>query len=335
MTQPDFEIALRAKIDNKTKPLGALGRLESLAAQVARLQGTLSPTMQSCQLTIFAADHGIAQSGVSAYPSEVTRQMVLNFASGGAAANIFCAVNDVALRVVNAGVLGGAFGSGAVLDRPIAEGTANSLTGPAMTHAQRDAALSQGRILGQDGTADAVVFGEMGIGNSSSATLIAHFLTGLDVASLAGRGTGLDDAGLAAKRSLLTKAAARCRGLSDPAEVLAEYGGFEIAMIVGAILAAAESRRIVLIDGFIASAAALIAVRMQPETRKAMVFAHRSTEPGHGAILTALKADPLLDLGLRLGEGTGAVLAWPLLKSAVAMLNDMASFETAGVSGKA
>ena len=162
----------------------------------------------------------------------------------------------------------------------------------------------------------------------------AHFLTGRDIKTLTGRGTGLDDAGLTAKQKTLAQAADRCAGLEDPAEVLAEYGGFEIAMMVGAMIGAAEAKRVVLVDGYIASAAALIAARMDPSARRAMVFAHRSAEPGHRAILDALEADPLLDLGMRLGEGTGAVLAWPLVKSAVAMLNDMASFESAGASGK-
>lgn len=335
MTDQNFATALAAKIDAKTKPLGALGRIEALAAQVAQVQGTLTPQMATCRLIIFAADHGIARSGVSAFPPDVTRQMVVNFARGGAAANVFCAANDVALCVVNAGVLGGAFGLEGVLDCPVAEGTENSLDGPAMTAAQRDGALAQGRALGLADACDALAFGEMGIGNTSAATLIAHCLTGRAVADLTGRGTGLDDAGLATKRDILTAAAARCSGVTDPAEVLAEYGGFEIAMMTGAMLGAAEARRIILVDGFIASAAALIAVRMYPAARDVMVFAHRSTEPGHNAILEALDAEPLLDLGLRLGEGTGAVLAWPLVKSAVAMLNDMASFDSAGVSGRA
>lgn len=335
MNDPDFETALGAKIDTKTKPLGALGRIETLAAQVARLQGTLAPLMRSCRLTICAADHGIARSGVSAYPAEVTRQMVLNFASGGAAANVFCGANDVALQVVNAGVLGGPFHMDGVREMAIAEGTANSLHGPAMTGAERDAALEAGRALGCEDTFDAMAFGEMGIGNTSAATLITHCLTGQEVAALAGRGTGLNDAGLAAKQAVLSQAAARRPGLTDPAEVLAEYGGFEIAMIAGAMLGAAEAKRVVIVDGFIASAAALIAVRMEPSARGAMVFAHRSAEPGHLSILNALEAQPLLDLGLRLGEGTGAVLAWPIVKSAVAMLNDMASFDSAGVSGAA
>ena len=334
MTQQDFDAALTAKIDTKTKPPGSLGRIEELAAQVARVQNTLGPRMESCLLTIFAGDHGIASAGVSAFPAEVTRQMVLNFAGGGAAANVFARSNGVDLRVVNAGVMGGDFGMEGVLDHPMGEGTASFLDGPAMSAETCDKALETGKALGQDGEWDAMAFGEMGIANTSAATLIAHKLTGRSVADLAGRGTGLDDSGLEAKRAKLTRAAERTGDLSDAREVLAEYGGFEIAMMAGAMIGAAAKNRIVLVDGFIATSAALIAAKLVPETRRAMVFAHRSAEPGHVAMLDALDADPLLDLGMRLGEGTGGVLAWPILRSAVAMLNEMASFESAGVSDK-
>ncbi|MEX0281931.1 MAG: nicotinate-nucleotide--dimethylbenzimidazole phosphoribosyltransferase [Arenibacterium sp.] len=334
MTDQDFVAALTAKIDTKTKPPGSLGRIEDLAAQVARLQQTLSPKMENCLLTIFAGDHGIAAEGVSAFPAEVTRQMVLNFAGGGAAANVFARSNGVDLRVVNAGVLGGDFGLDGVLDHPMGEGTASFLEGPAMSEDVCAKALETGHTLGQEGGWDAMAFGEMGIANTSAATVIAHKLTGRSVADLAGPGTGLDDSGLDAKRKTLMQAADRTGAMSDARVVLAEYGGFEIAMMAGAMIGAAARRRIVLVDGFIATSAALIAARLAPETRDAMVFAHRSAEPGHVAMLDALEADPLLDLGMRLGEGTGGVLAWPILRSAVAMLNDMASFESAGVSDK-
>ncbi|MGX9353825.1 nicotinate-nucleotide--dimethylbenzimidazole phosphoribosyltransferase [Roseobacteraceae bacterium S113] len=330
----DFTAALQTKIDTKTKPLGALGRVEALAAQVATLQGTLSPRMESCQLTIFAADHGLAREGVSAFPAEVTRQMVLNFAGGGAAANVFTRANGVDLQVVNAGVMGGAFDMAGVIDAPIGEGTASSLQGAAMTEAQLDTALAKGRELGAAGQYDAMAFGEMGIGNTSAATLIAHRILGLPVGDLVGRGTGVDDAGLARKQEILEQVSARMPGELSAREVLREFGGFEIAMIAGAMMAAAEAKRVVLVDGFIASSAALIAARMAPQTRAAMVFAHHSAEAGHGAILAGLDAQPLLHLGMRLGEGTGGALAWPLVKSAVAMLNEMASFADAGVSEK-
>lgn len=335
MTDPSpFDADLKRKIDMKTKPLGALGRIEALAADIARLQATQTPRMDRCQLTIFAGDHGIAAEGVSAFPQEVTRQMVLNFLAGGAAANVFAASTGVDLRVVDAGVAGAPFDQAGLIDRRIAPGTANFLTGPAMSTAERNAAIDAGRSLGRDGDWDAVAFGEMGIANTSSATILAHKLTGVGLERLTGRGTGLDDTGLTAKQRVLAAAAART-GAVDAAEALAEYGGFEIAMMVGAMLGAAEKRRAIIVDGFIASAAALVSVAMEPRTRGAMVFAHKSEEQGHIAILDAMNARPLLDLSMRLGEGTGALLAWPLLKAAVAMLNDMASFEDAGVSGPA
>jgi nicotinate-nucleotide--dimethylbenzimidazole phosphoribosyltransferase len=330
-----FETTLRAAIDGKTKPPGSLGRIEEVAAQIARLQGTVTPRMDTCRLVIFAADHGIAEEGVSAFPAEVTRQMVLNFANGGAAANVFTRANGIDLAVVNAGVRGGPFGLPGVLDHPMGEGTANCRHAPAMSPGTCAEALRIGRGIGASGDWDAMAFGEMGIANTSAATLIAHRLTGLPVADLVGRGTGLDDAGLARKRDVLAAASARVPGEIGPEAALREFGGFEIAMMTGAMLAAAEAGRVVLVDGFIASAAALVAARMEPGARAAMVFAHHSAEAGHGAVLAALKAQPLLHLGLRLGEGTGAALAWPLVRAAAAMLNEMASFAEAGVSGRA
>lgn len=329
-----FEAALQRKIDQKTKPQGALGRIEEIAAQVARVQNTLSPVMRTAQLTIFAADHGIAQAGVSAYPAEVTRQMVQNFAAGGAAANVFCRSTGMALQVVNAGVMGGPFDHPQVLDRPLGDGTGNALTGPAMTGAQRDAGLAQGQEIGAAGQWDAMGFGEMGIGNTSAATLLAHKLTGQPLEVFLGRGTGLDDAGLAHKRAVLSRAAARTGPLSAQA-ALAEYGGFEIVMMVGAMIGAARAGRIVLVDGVIASAAALAAAQLAPDSRAAMIFAHHSADAGHGAILDTLDARPLLALDMRLGEGTGAALVWSLLRAAVDMLNEMASFDGAGVAGPA
>ncbi|KMK67342.1 nicotinate-nucleotide-dimethylbenzimidazole phosphoribosyltransferase [Puniceibacterium sp. IMCC21224] len=330
-----FEPALAHKIDTKTKPRGALGRIEVLAAQVARLQRRLDPVMERCALTLFAADHGIAAAGVSAYPPEVTRQMVLNFAGGGAAANVFARAGGIDLRVVNAGVLGGPFGMPQVQDHAVAEGTANFAEGPAMTRPQRDQALAIGRGLGADGRYEAMAFGEMGIGNTSSAALLVHKLTGIALDRLVGRGTGLADAGLDQKRTVLGHAAQRTAARLEADTALAEYGGFEIAMMAGAMLGAAAAGRMVLVDGYIASAAALVASRLEPSARAAMVFAHRSAEPGHALLLRSLEAEPLLALDMRLGEGTGAALAWPLLRAAVMMLNDMASFEQAGVSGPA
>ena len=324
---------IRHVIDTKTKPLGALGRIESLAAQIALLQGTVAPVMRDCTLTIFAADHGIAHSGVSAFPQVVTGQMVLNFLSGGAAANVFARVNGVALQVVDAGVAGAPIDHPALIRRRIAPGTANLLDGPAMSADQARQALDHGAAIARDAVGEALAFGEMGIANTATAAVLAHKLTGLPLADLVGRGTGLDDAGVARKLEILTRAAAR-KGALDPAQAMAEYGGFEIVMMAGAMIEGASARRVVIVDGFIASVAALLAVRLAPESRAAMVFAHRSHEAGHRAVLAALGADPLLELDMRLGEGTGALLAWPLLRAAAAMMTDMASFDQAGVSNR-
>lgn len=288
--------------------------------------------MERCCLTIFAADHGIAAEGVSAFPQAVTVQMALNFLAGGAAANVFARTLGVELRVVDAGMVE-PVDHPALIQRRMGPGTRNSAVEPAMSAETLAAALEAGRALGADGDADACAFGEMGIANTSAATLVIHKLSGLPVAVLTGRGTGLDDKGLTGKRAVLERAAARTGGLS-PAEALAEYGGFEIAMIAGAMIGAAEAKRAVLVDGFIATAAAMAAKAIAPGCEAAFVYAHRSDEAGHAAALEHLGARPLLDLGLRLGEGTGALLAWPLLRAAAAMLSDMASFESAGVDGK-
>ena len=325
--------AIRHAIDTKTKPLGALGVVEDLAAQVARIQGTLTPRLDRCRLTLFAGDHGIADEGVSAYPQAVTRQMVANFLAGGAAANVFARANGVDLQVVDAGVSGDPMDAPGLVVRRIAGGTRNFAVEPAMTAEQCDAALGAGETLGGEISADAAAFGEMGIANTSAATLIAHKLTGAALDALIGRGTGLDDDGLARKGAVLGRAAARTADRLDARAALAEYGGFEIVMMAGAMIGAARAGAVVLVDGFIASAAALAAVGLAPALRDYLVFAHRSAERGHRTVLDALDARPLLDFDMRLGEGTGALIAWPVLKCAAAMMSEMASFESAGVSG--
>ncbi|MEM6775974.1 MAG: nicotinate-nucleotide--dimethylbenzimidazole phosphoribosyltransferase [Pseudomonadota bacterium] len=329
-----FETALAAKIDGKTKPPGSLGALETLAAQLARIQGSLKPRVEHCALTIFAADHGIAESGVSAFPQEVTRQMVANFLAGGAAANVFAETLAVPVTIVDAGVKGPPIAHNALVNARIAEGTMNSLHNPAMSETQLAEALERGRTFGLQQQADVCCFGEMGIGNTSAATLVAAKILGENAGALAGRGTGLDDAGLKHKQAVLAEAAGRTSAMLPAREALRQYGGFEIAMITGAMIGAAESKRVVLVDGFIASIAALCARAMDPTCTLNQVFAHRSAEAGHERILAALDATPLLDLELRLGEGTGALLAWPLLRASAAFLNGMASFEDAGVSNR-
>ena len=325
--------AIRHAIDSKTKPLGALGAVETLAARIARIQGTLTPSLHRCRLTLFAGDHGIAHEGVSAYPQAVTRQMVANFLAGGAAANVFARVNGVELRVVDAGVAGDPIDAPGLVSRRIATGTRNSAVEPAMTEEQCDAALRAGDELGASGATDAAAFGEMGIANTSSAALVAHKLTGARLDALIGRGTGLDDDGLARKHAVLARAAARTVERLDGSGALREYGGFEIAMMAGGMIGAARAGAVVLVDGFIASVAALAAAEIAPALRDYLVFAHRSAEPGHRTVLDAMDARPLLELDMRLGEGTGALLAWPALKCAAAMMSEMASFESAGVSG--
>ena len=338
---PDRGIAaaLHNKIDRKTKPLGALGLLEKTALKIGLIQQTLTPALNNPQMLVFAGDHGAAKAGVSAFPQEVTWQMVENFLAGGAAINVFARQNGFGLSVVDAGVAHD-FGEqrAGLIDVKVAAGTANYIEQPAMTVAQCAQAIEQGAgiVLGLAAAGCNVVgFGEMGIGNTAAASLLTHCLTGLPLAECVGRGTGLDDAGLARKQDLLDQALVRYRnggGDNDPFTVLAEFGGFEIASMVGAMLAAAEAKMVLLIDGFIVGSAALVASRLAPALLDYCVFCHRSAEAGHRTQLLAMGAEPLLDLGLRLGEGTGAALAYPLVHSAIAFLNEMASFESAGVS---
>ncbi len=291
--------------------------------------------MKSCRLTIFAGDHGMASAGVSAFPQEVTRQMVFNFLEGGAAANIFANTLDIDVQVVDAGVAGAPILNEALVARRIGAGTANAIVEPAMTASQRDEAIAAGREIGAGEKTDAVCYGEMGIGNTSSASLLAHKILGLPLAPLIGRGTGVDDDTLARKNTLLEEAAKRTADILPAEDALAEYGGFEITMMAGAMLGAASAGKLIIVDGFIAMSAALAAQMLDEKISANLVYGHRSKEVGHGLILKALDADPLLDLGMRLGEGTGALLAWPLVKAAAAMLNDMATFDDAQVSGPA
>ena len=331
--------ALQHKIDLKTKPQGALGMLERLALQIGLIQQSLSPALGNPQMLVFAGDHGAAKAGVSAYPQDVTWQMVENFLAGGAAINVFAKHNGLGLRVIDAGVAHDFGARDGLVDAKVGPGTRNYIEEPAMSAHECAAALVKGaeiaRKLADEGC-NVLGFGEMGIGNTASASLITHTLTGALLEDCVGRGTGLDDAGLARKRDLLAQAVARAAlpADADPMNVLAEFGGFEIVMMAGAMLGAAERGMTLLIDGFIVTSALLVASRIAPAIRDYCVFCHRSAEPGHLAQLAELHADPLIDLGLRLGEGTGAALAWPLVSAAVAFLNEMASFASAGVSEK-
>jgi nicotinate-nucleotide--dimethylbenzimidazole phosphoribosyltransferase len=339
VSAPDRAIAnpLQQKIDRKTKPLGALGQLEAVAHKIGLVQQTLTPKLSNPQFLVFAGDHGAAKAGVSAYPQDVTWQMVENFLAGGAGINVFARQNGLGLTVVDAGVAHDFGARPGLVDAKMGPGTRNYIEEPAMAPAECVAAMERGaeiiRNLAGNGC-NVVGFGEMGIGNTAAASLITHCLTGASLEDCIGRGTGLDDAGLSRKRVLLDKALARAGKLSDPLAVLAEFGGFEIAMMAGAMIAAAQAGMVVLVDGFIVGSAALVAARLAPALTDYCVFCHRSAEPGHRAQLAALGAEPLLDLGLRLGEGTGAALAYPLVQAAVNFLNEMASFESAGVSDR-
>jgi nicotinate-nucleotide--dimethylbenzimidazole phosphoribosyltransferase len=334
-----LSVQLQHKINQKTKPLGALGRLETIAIQVGLIRQSLTPVLCKPTMLVFAADHGIAESGVSPYPQAVTAQMVLNFLAGGAAINVFAKQAGFQLRVIDAGVHYAFAAHHTVevhhdlIDAKIGMGTANFLTQPAMSHAQCEQALTCGAGLARkeiESGCNVMAFGEMGIGNTSSASCLMSVLCHVPIESCVGRGTGLDDAGLLRKTALLKQAIAfHALDDKDALQVLATFGGFEIAM-----LAAAEQHVILLIDGFIATSALLVASKWQPHILEYCVFAHCSDEHAHKQMLDYLGAKPLLDLGLRLGEGTGAALAYPLLEAAVNFLNEMASFESAGVSDK-
>jgi nicotinate-nucleotide--dimethylbenzimidazole phosphoribosyltransferase len=331
---PPLGALLDKAIDNKTKPLGSLGVLESLAKQIGLIQNTRAVAIRQPTIMVFAADHGIVAEGVSAYPQDVTWQMVENFLAGGAAINIFAAQNNCALRVIDAGVNHDFGPRDGLVDRKLANGTRNFAQEPAMSRATCEAALAAGMALAEELDGNVVGFGEMGIGNTTAAAALMHKLTGIPVAQCVGAGTGLSADGILHKQRVIEAAVAMHASASEPMDVLATFGGLEIAMMAGAMLKAAELRKVLLIDGFIVTSALLVAARMQPEILDYCVFSHCSDENGHKQMLEALGAKPLLQLGLRLGEGTGCALALPVLHAAVNFLNQMATFESAQVSEK-
>lgn len=334
---PVILAAAARAVDAKTKPPGSLGRIEALAIQLAGAQATPEPAADPARLLLFAGDHGIVAEGVSAWPSEVTTQMVANFLAGGAAANVFARTNGLAITIVDAGIAGSPPDHPDLVRAGIRRGTRNALIEDALAPEEVEAALGLGARLAAEaaGRGDRViVLGEMGIGNTAASALIAHAVDGIGLAGLVGPGAGLDAAGVGRKAEILGRAAARRPGRLAPFDALCAFGGLEIAMMAGALIGAASRRAVVLVDGFIATAATLCALRARPEASPYVVFAHRSREPGHRLMLEALGADPLIDLDLRLGEGTGALLAFPLLRNACAMLKDMATFDSAGISGR-
>lgn len=331
------EAAARARQSVLTKPAGSLGVLETLAVTLAALQATERPRAASAPIILFAGDHGVAAQGVSAYPPAVTVEMLRNFAAGGAAVAVLARELGVPLTVVDAGTLAVEPLPGVVTDKP-RRGTRDFTVEPAMTAAELAAALAAGRrAVEAAGPADLVLFGEMGIGNTTSAAAVAAALLGKDPAEIAGAGTGLDAGGIAHKVRVIERGLAR-HGLAgpqdDPGRVLAAVGGLEIAALTGAIVAAAQAGRPVLIDGFIVTVAALAATRLNPSCGPWLIYSHRSAERGHGAVLDALAARPVLDLNLRLGEGAGAAAALAVLRLACALHTRMATFEEAAVSGR-
>lgn len=330
---------LQARIDSKTKPLGALGKLEVLAHRIGCILGSEEPVLREPQMLVCAADHGLAAKGVSAYPSDVTWQMVENFLAGGAAVSVLARQNGLALTVADCGVAREippreqVQGAPRLVSCRVAAGTQDASAGPAMSMAQCAQAVDNGRKIVQDMPGNALLLGEMGIGNTSVASLLLARLGGVPLADCTGAGTGLNAEGVTRKRKVLEAALAANAGAREPMQALAALGGFEVATLTGAVLQAAAERRVIVVDGFITTAAVLVASRLQPAVLERCVFAHRSGEPGHAHMLRLLNGEALLDMGLRLGEGSGAALAWPLLLSACAFLREMASFESAGVDG--
>ncbi|KVV18831.1 nicotinate-nucleotide--dimethylbenzimidazole phosphoribosyltransferase [Burkholderia cepacia] len=328
---------LQHVIDHKTKPPGSLGQLEAVALQVGLIQHTERPVVQRPVMIVFAGDHGIAAEGVSPYPQAVTAQMVANFLAGGAAINAFSGVAQSTLEIVDAGVASPLPLSDRLVSLPVARGTRNFATEPAMTRDEAMTALAAGAArvrLHASLDTNVIGFGEMGIANTSSAACLMSRLLGVPIDACVGRGTGLDDQGLAHKRAVLGRALVKHSHAIAPLDVLATFGGFEIAMMTGAYLAAASERMTILVDGFIATAALLVAERIAPGVRDYCVFSHTSHEAGHRRMLEHFGAKPLLALDLRLGEGTGAALALPLVRAAAAFLTEMASFESAGVDDR-
>ncbi|MRX67705.1 nicotinate-nucleotide-dimethylbenzimidazole phosphoribosyltransferase /cob(II)yrinic acid a,c-diamide reductase [Flavobacterium resistens] len=336
-TETNFDRLLQEKIDSKTKPIGALGTLETLAFQIATVFETLTPKIINPNMVVFAADHGIANHGVSAYPQDVTRQMVNNFLDGGAAINVFCRQNNIQLSIVDAGVNYDFPTNAKLIDAKIAKGTQSFLHVPAMSQTELQLCFEKGKLIVEEIAktgSNCIGFGEMGIGNTSTASVLMSLLTGFPIEECVGKGTGVVDEKLIQKQNLLKKAIENYSGQAELKEQLAFFGGFEIMQMASGMLTAFENKMLILVDGFICSTAFLIATKINPEIIKNAVFCHCSAENAHQKLLQYLNAKPILNLDLRLGEGTGCAIAFPILKSAEAFLNEMASFESAGVSRK-
>ncbi|MBQ5435663.1 MAG: nicotinate-nucleotide--dimethylbenzimidazole phosphoribosyltransferase [Bacteroidales bacterium] len=334
---PAIRPALQAKIDDLTKPKGSLGRLEELALQVGLIQQTLSPELRHPQNIVFAADHGIVDEGVSIAPKEVTWQQVCHFTHphGTGGVNFLCRQHGFTLKVVDAGVDYDLPRDRGIIDLKVSRGTRNFLHGPAMTEAEMEQCLAGGasvvRQCFEEGS-NVLSFGEMGIGNTSPSSIWMSYFTGIPLAECVGAGSGLDSAGIRHKYEVLSRAMANYRGDGSPRDIIRWFGGFEMVMAVGAMLQAASLRMVILVDGFIMTNCMLAASRLYPEVLDYAVFGHCGDESGHKKVLDALGAKPLLSLGLRLGEGTGAICAYPILDSAIRMINQMDTFSGADIT---
>lgn len=330
--------AIQAHLDDLTKPQGSLGRLEDIAMQYCLATQSASPTLGKMRVYCFAGDHGVADEGVSAFPKAVTPQMVLNMLGGGAAINIFTRHVGAELRVVDMGVDADFGTTPGLIHRKVKRGTANMAKGPAMTIPEVTQALDSGINLAAEAAAEGVTLlgtGEMGIANTTPATALFSAYLGMAPAEITGRGTGITDSGLRHKQAVIEKALAVNPPNPDaPLETLANLGGFEIAGITGLILGGAAHHVPIVVDGFISSAAALAAIRLQPNVASYLFFSHLSKERGHRAIMERLSIRPILDLDLRLGEGTGAALAMSMVAAAIKMYNEMATFSSAHVSSR-
>jgi nicotinate-nucleotide--dimethylbenzimidazole phosphoribosyltransferase len=337
MDSSAFANALQYKIDTKTKPLGSLGILEVIAKQIGEVFQSLEPKITKSNMVVFAADHGIAIHGVSAYPQDVTRQMVTNFLEGGAAINVFCKQNNIQLSIVDAGVNYDFPTNANLISAKIAKGTRSFLHGAAMSKTELELCFVKGseivEAIAKTGS-NCIGFGEMGIGNTSTASVLMSVILELPIEDCVGKGTGVNDEKLIRKQNILRKAIDNYQGSTDLESKLAYFGGFEIMQMAGGILKAKENNMLILVDGFICSVAFLIAYKKNPSIIKNAIFCHCSAEQGHIKLLDYLKVKPLLQLNLRLGEGTGCAVAFPIIQSAVAFLNEMASFESAGVNSQ-
>ncbi|WP_445711883.1 nicotinate-nucleotide--dimethylbenzimidazole phosphoribosyltransferase [Flavobacterium sp.] len=333
----DLAEQLRYKIDQKTKPEGALGLLEKLALQIGLVFKTETPHIQNPHIVVFAADHGIANHGVSAYPQEVTRQMVTNFLEGGAAINVFCKQNNIALDIVDAGVNYDFPTNTKLISKKVAKGTQSFLQTAAMSHTEMELCFANGASnvseIHKNGC-NCIGFGEMGIGNTSTASVLLSVLTSLTIEECIGKGTGVANEKLENKINILSRAIQNYKGTENLDDLLAYFGGFEILQMAGGMLQAYQNNMLILVDGFISSVAFLIAYKKNPAIKANAIFCHCSEEKAHKALLNYLEVEPVLHLNMRLGEGSGCAVAFPIIQSAIIFLNEMASFESAGVSNK-